>query len=126
MGLSIYITQYDKRKTRCTCECCGNAHRGHKKLQVAHLHLTHNLNKMAELSYLYKPIWRPDENGITFASQMIQYLEAGIDKLEKNPDFYIKIQPSNGFGSYHSFLKVCREYLDICKEYPDAIIDVCR
>lgn len=43
--------------------------------------ITHNLGSMAKACDIYDPLWRPDECGITQASQLIEPLELAIAKL---------------------------------------------
>ena len=88
--------------------------------------ITHNLNKMAEAAGIYKALWRPDEIGVTKASQLIPLLEAGLTRLEKNPDKFKKYNPSNGWGSYEGLVRFVKEYLTQCRRYPDADVIVCR
>ncbi len=88
--------------------------------------VTHNLNKMAEAVGLYEILWRPEEIGITVASQMILPLEEGIKELEANPDKYKTYNPPNGWGSYEDFARFCKSVLQKCRECPDAVIEACR
>lgn len=85
--------------------------------------ITHNLNKMAEAVGLYEVLWRPEEIGITIASQMILPLEKGIKELEANPNKYKAYNPPNGWGNYEDFVSFCKSVLQKCREYPDAVIE---
>jgi hypothetical protein len=88
--------------------------------------ITHNLNKMAEAVGLYEVLWRPEEIGITIASQMIEPLEKGLKELEANPDKYKAYNPPNGWGNYEVFVSFCKSVLQKCREYPDAVIEAAR
>lgn len=98
--------------------------------------LTHNLGKMASECGLYEPMWRPhklfdypDEQEDAcwiIASDLIEYLEKGIEELKANPEKYKKLNPENGWGDYDGLLKVAEEYLVHCKVYPDADVSVNR
>src|SRR6185437_6923036 len=44
--------------------------------------ITHNLGKMADVAEVYKPLWRPDEVGITHARQLIEPLTEGLRRLQ--------------------------------------------
>ncbi|MDR2627481.1 MAG: hypothetical protein LBC40_05565 [Dysgonamonadaceae bacterium] len=88
--------------------------------------ITHNLNKMAEAVGLYEVLWRPEEIGITIASQMIDPLEKGLKELEANPDKYKAYNPPNGWGNYEGFVSFCNSVLQKCREYPDAVIEAAR
>ncbi len=87
------------------------------------LNITHNLNNMAKAVGLYEVLWRPEDVGITTASQMIVPLEKGIDVLVTNPDKYKVLNPPNGYGSYEDFVSFCKSVLHNCREYPDAVIE---
>ena len=91
--------------------------------ELASLNITHNLNKMAEAAELYEVLWRPEEIGITSASQMIPSLEKGIKELEADPEKYKAFNPPNGWGTYENLVSFCRSALHWCREYPDAIIE---
>jgi hypothetical protein len=88
--------------------------------------ITHNLNKMAEAVGLYEVLWRPEEIGITIASQMIEPLEKGIIDLEANPDKYKAYNPPNGWGNYEGFVSFCKSVLQKCREFPDAVVEASR
>jgi hypothetical protein len=88
--------------------------------------ITHNLAEMAEAAGIYKCMWRPDENGITKAKQLIRPLRAGLKKLKANPRKYKKFDAPNGWGTYGFFVKFVEEYLEACEEYPDADVGVSR
>ena len=88
--------------------------------------ITHNLNKMATAVGLYEVLWRPEEIGITIASQMIEPLEKGLKELEANPDKYKAYNPPNGWGNYEGFVSFCKSVLQKCREYPDAVIEATR
>lgn len=88
--------------------------------------ITHNLNKMAGAADIYKCLWRPDENGITTARQLIDPLESGLGQLLAEPETYKAMNPENGWGSYGGLVKFVEDYLAACKEYPDAKVRVSR
>jgi chromosome segregation ATPase len=94
--------------------------------ELASLNITHNLNKMAEAVGLYEVLWRPEEIGITSASQMIPLLEKGIKELETYPEKYKAFNAPNGWGKYENFLSFCQSALHRCREYPDAVIEASR
>ena len=68
--------------------------------KLANVNITHNLNKMADAVGLYEVLWKPDEIGITVASQMIPFLEKGIKKLRESPEHYKTFNAPNGWGTY--------------------------
>jgi hypothetical protein len=87
---------------------------------------THNCGEMAELAGIYSAVWRPEENGITKASQLIPVLKAGIEEMESNPAKYEAKNPENGWGSYRTFLPWLRRYLCACQDFPDSDVSVSR
>ena len=87
---------------------------------------THNCGSMAELAGVYRAVWRPEENGITKASQLAPILKAGIEAMEASPEKYEAKNPENGWGSYRTFLPWLRKYLQACQEFPDADVVASR
>jgi hypothetical protein len=88
--------------------------------------ITHNLNKMAQEAGLYDALWRPDENDLTHAYQLIPILEEGLAKLRANPELYEQFNPTNGWGNYVGLVTFVRDYLEACKANPTAEIEVSR
>lgn len=88
--------------------------------------ITHNLNKMAEEAGLYGVLWRPEENDIYTAGEMIPHLEAGLAKLRADPAHYEKFNPANGWGNYVGLVCFVNQLLQACQADPDARVHVCR
>lgn len=88
--------------------------------------ITHNLNIMAYKSGIYEALWRPEEIGITKASELIEILENGIKDLKERPDYFKQFNASNGWGMYEHFVPFVEKYLNACKEYPESTIIVSR
>jgi hypothetical protein len=93
---------------------------------VFEYNITHNLNKMANEAGLYEALWRPDEIGAINASQLIEVLQAGLERLRSNPECYRQFNPSNGWGDYEGLVDCVKSYLTACRKYPDAKIRVSR
>lgn len=89
-------------------------------------YVTHNLSHMAEEAGIYKHLWRPDEAGVTQASQLIEPLETGLALLKNDPARFQKLNPANGWGIYEDFVSWVEEYLTACKKYPKSTILVSR
>lgn len=100
----------------------GEKHR----LEVYDANITHNLTEMAGEAGIYEPVWRPEENQITEASQLIPILEQGIKKMKDDPAHYKQFDSPNGWGVYEDFVPWLERYLDACREYPKAAIYVSR
>jgi hypothetical protein len=88
--------------------------------------ITHNLNRMADEAELYKALWRPDENGMTRASQLIEPLQAGLALLRGDRQRFEVFNPENGWGDYDGLVSFVEDYLEACQEYPDALVYVSR
>ncbi len=88
--------------------------------------VTHNLNHMAHEAEIYEHLWRPNEIGITQASQLIKPLRNGITMLLDDPSKFKNLNPSNGWGSYKDFVPWVKDYLVACETYPEAIIAISR
>ena len=95
-------------------------------MEIFSQNITHNLNKMADKAGIYEACWRPDEIGITKASQLIPILEKGLYDLKHNPDYFKSFDSPNGWGIYDNFVPWVEKYLDACKENPDAKVEVSR
>jgi len=127
MSLDVYLTyprepQPDDHE--CNCNYC--THCTPKKDRVFSRNTTHNHTGIASAVGCYKACWRPDENGITKARQLVEPLEAALTLLVNNPQDYKHLEPDNGWGSVAYFTEFVREYLAACREHPDADVDVWR
>lgn len=94
-----------------------------------HLHwqnITHNLGEMADMAGIYNCLWRPEENGINTAGELIPLLEKAIKDMEDRPEYYKQFDADNGWGVYDDFLPWLRRLLEKAKEYPLATIRVSR
>jgi hypothetical protein len=94
--------------------------------EVYSANITHNLGPMANAAGIYEALWRPDENGITHARQLIEPLSVGLAKLTSDPDGFSVHNPPNGWGSYESLVNFVRDYLAACVTWPDAEVSVWR
>jgi hypothetical protein len=108
MSLDVYLE----------CDHC------HSELYSSNI--THNLNKMADASGIYKALWRPDEIGVTTAAQLIDPLAAGLAALESDPAKYEAFNATNGWGLYEHFVPFVRAYLEACRQHPYASVRVWR
>lgn len=97
-----------------------------REVEAYEANITHNLNAMAEAAGLYDALWRPDEVGITKASQLIEPLERGLNRLIGDPAGFKQYNPANGWGSYDFLVRFVMQYLEACREYPEATVRVSR
>ena len=88
--------------------------------------ITHNLGRMAREAGVYKALWRPDENGITKANQLIEPLREGLTLLRADPNRFREFNPENGWGDYEGLYTFVAKYLDACEQYPEADVSVWR
>lgn len=113
MSLDVYLSPNK-------CPCCGRADEGFSQ------NITHNLNKMADEAGIYGIVWRPAENGITTARQLIEPLRKAIADMKADPERFKKHNAPNGWGLYENFLPWLEKYLKACEEMPDAAVSVSR
>jgi hypothetical protein len=93
---------------------------------VYEANITHNLNRMAKEAGIYEYLWRPDELGVTKASQLIEPLAEGLRRLEIEPNRFIPLNPENGWGNYEGLCSFVSRYLKACREHPNADVSVSR
>jgi hypothetical protein len=88
---------------------------------------THNCVKMAEAAGIYKHVWRPEEcNDIKIAGDLIEPLQRCIAIMKNDPAKFIALNPTNGWGSYDTFLPFLERYLAACIKYPKSEIYASR
>jgi hypothetical protein len=116
-----------------------------EKEQLYSANITHNLNVMAEQAGIYKALWRPYqlhkdyvhiedynkemafEDSVTIiASDIIDFIEQGLDLLKNRPDYFSKFNAENGWGKYVNFVPFVEKYLEALKQYPDSLVEVDR
>jgi hypothetical protein len=88
--------------------------------------ITHNLGKMASEAGVYQAMWRPEEQGWTKASELVEPLKSGLEQLRSDPDRFKAFNPENGWGSYEGLVEFVESYLSACIEYPEADVSVSR
>lgn len=88
--------------------------------------ITHNLSRMAMAAGIYECLWRPDENGITHAHQIIEPLTKGLAEMATNKAHFEQFNAPNGWGLWANFVPWCAAYLQACKDNPQASVEVCR
>ena len=97
-----------------------------KPTEVYSANITHNLGKMANEAGIYQHLWRPDELGITKASELIKPLTEGYELLVNNPEHFKRYDSPNGWGMYDHFLSFVERYIDACVTNPYAEVKVSR
>lgn len=93
---------------------------------VFHANITHNLGAMAGALGVYRQVWRPDEEGIEHAGELVEILNWAVTELRDNPEFYKRYNPKNGWGDYDGLLDFLTKYAEACAKWPQAEIVVSR
>ena len=107
-------------------ECSECGHGRPVRPLIYDANITHNLTSMADEAGIYQYLWRPEELKINTAVDLIEPLKKGLALLKSDPERFIKLNPSNGWGSYDSFVPWVENYLKACEENPTATISVSR
>lgn len=96
------------------------------KREMYRANITHNLNRMAEEAGIYKHLWRPEEIGITRATELIEPLERGLALLRSDPKRFKAFNATNGWGTYPQFMQLVENYVIACMTHPEARVRVSR
>jgi len=96
------------------CPHCGRAD------EVLDFNITHNLNRMAEEAGVYDVLWRPEENGVKLAVQLVKPLEAAIEMMMADPSRFQAHDAPNGWGTFEQFLPWLVKVLHACRAHPEA------
>jgi hypothetical protein len=119
MSLWVYL-EGASREVDCLCPTCGHIHTYSEKEELFAANITHNLSKMANEAGVYGVVWRPEENGITKATQLIEPLAQAFMVMTEDPARFQQYNAANGWGLYEHFVPWLGKYLAACKEHPDA------
>lgn len=94
--------------------------------EVYWANITHNLGRMADAAGIGDHLWEPEKIGVTKAAQLIEPLQAGLDRLKADPEKFQAFNAKNGWWLYEHFVPFVERYLEACREYPDADVRVSR
>ena len=97
-------------------------------LTVWEANITHNLGTMAcnASGRLYCAVWRPDEEGLKTAADVLPVLVDGIATLKAQPDRFRELNPPNGWGTYEGLVEFLEDYRDACEKWPKAEVEASR
>ena len=118
MSLDVYLY------ATTACESCG--HITPTRHAVYSANITHNLGRMAAEAGIYDCLWRPDEHGITRASQLIEPLRNGLVVMRADRARFEAFNSPNGWGLYENFVPWVARYLEACEAHPTATVEVWR
>lgn len=91
-----------------------------------HIPVTFHVGDEEYSNDLYSVVWRPDEHGIANTTIIGEALGDGIAYMVRHRKELERFNPSNGWGSYDSFLLWLIAYKLQCDENPDCEIEVWR
>jgi hypothetical protein len=114
--------------------------------EVYSANITHNLGEMAEKAGIYEALWRPhrlkpdysidskdykaewefEDKTTTYAVEIIDVLEKGLEDLQSRPKYFEQFNSPNKWGMYEHFVPFVEKYLKACKENPETIISISR
>lgn len=123
MSLDLYL-EYENGRSPCM-ECKGKGYIDVIDEAFA-MNITHNLRQMAMEAGVYQALWRPEECGITKASQMIPLLEKGLSRLIERAEDLKRFNPPNGWGSHANLVNFVEKCLEACRTNPEAKVRACR
>jgi hypothetical protein len=125
VSLNVYLEGETITRT-CMCPHCLDEHTCEETDDLYNANITHNLNRMASEAGVYNHLWKPDEIGVTKASQLVEPLTSGLRLLKSDPERFQKFNPLNGWGDYDGLVGFVSKYLRACQEYPEATVRVSR
>ena len=91
--------------------------------EIFSANLTGNLIEMASQAGIYDALWRPQDIGITTASQMIEPLTSGLHELSSNQAKYERFNSPVGWGKWDDLVPWCSAYLEACRNNPGAKVE---
>lgn len=80
-------------------------------------------------TYNYTPMWKAiyknsnrfvEIEGLT-GKQAHSLINLAITIMLEEREMMMQLEPTNGWGSYDTFLQFLRDIRDACEEYPDAV-----
>jgi hypothetical protein len=81
---------------------------------------------MAAEAGIYKYLWRPEENEINIAQQLIKPLRDGLQLLRDDPERFKEFNPPNGWGNYDILVGFVAELLSECVRHSSAFVGTWR
>lgn len=104
----------------CECSRCGEQHGGE---QVYEDNMTSNVACMWNEAGAPLRDWAYDKAHGP-ASELATKLGDAIATMEREPEKYRAMAPSNGWGSYEGCLAFLKRLRSACLQHPNAIVEV--
>ncbi len=95
-----------------------------------HTERTNSLNCTYNLSPMWHDIF-PDDNGMVNIDGMtgkgsLIKLNFALSQLIGGVEYFTKMNPENGWGSYAGFVEFIKNLINLAERYPDYIWEACR
>jgi hypothetical protein len=90
------------------------------------VNITSNLAPMADACDLYKPLWCPEEVPAIQAYELINPLIKGLQKMHKDKEELLKLNPPSSWGSYDTLSSVTSSYLEACITHLESTIEISK
>ena len=119
-GRIVEITEQEWQQMNPGIKPCKATTRKH----TFRANITHNLGPMAKEAGLYDCLWKPNENGLHKAKDVLPHLAHGLANLLTEPERFKKLNPPNGWGDYDALVDFVIECLVACRKYPEAEVSV--
>jgi hypothetical protein len=118
MSWWIYIREPRGKETH-YCDQCDHSHEADSSEDVFERNYTRNTSPMLRKAGTH---WSEME-GKTGA-EMYPIMVEVVKTMEAEPEEYKKLNPSNGWGDYDSFLQLLRDFRDCLKDHPQGVVHV--
>ena len=90
---------------------------------VASANYTHNVTRMWKEAGVYDALYMSDGKQV---KDIIDELNSGLSNMYANPEKYIAMNPTNGWGSYESALDWLKQLISNIESYPDGTICISK
>jgi len=85
--------------------------------------VTHNLTEMWDRAEIYNDLYNSEGKK---AKEVVNNLKKGFEKMRLEPDVYIALEPSNGWGDYTVAMNFLGELIRQCELYPNSIVHISK
>lgn len=92
-----------------------------KPTEIYWKNVTHNLCPMWRKADIFDDLYESDGKK---ASEILDNLKVGLEKMLGDVMGYTKLNPENGWGDYNGAIDFLTETIKACEESPQAIIRI--